>query len=467
MSQTNLINLITQYLELRYRNRPNYHLGTSLSVISAVAGTALKCDESAPKEYYGDIYVCLLGPSNSGKSTICEYGIDILKQIGYTTHIISHDITPEDFINTFKNKKYVLMRISEFSSLLSSYKVKGYMSGTREKIIAVYDHQPLIQSRSTKGQVTVVNYSMTALGDTQPEILKNFMTIDDISSGFLPRFLWFVENSSTPIPPRVLDEYGLSLKKQIIDWLDILYRFAQNNTIRFIYTQEQVDRIFTLTNTINTDQTLYTPFYSRVVELIYKLSLIHAFASDETLHNVKKYITSSDIIEDSDEIEHDQGWINNIAMGGSYGSEYTDKSKSKSLVIRIPIYKESLDWALEFADDYISGNLKDVISTLSLTDADKIREIVKHYTINLGHQSMPYSLLIRRASSIYKDVINIDRSIEYAIKARYIMRKKTSAGISFTYVSDKEISKMEDEQENSSHDWISNVASGIRDDEDM
>ena len=90
----NLIDQIEYYLNHRYPDRNNLSKGVAISIISTLAGNSVKSDITCPIQTKSNLYVLLCAPSGVGKTTIRNYGLDILTNAGYR-NFMPDDITTE------------------------------------------------------------------------------------------------------------------------------------------------------------------------------------------------------------------------------------------------------------------------------------------------------------------------------------------------------------------------------------
>jgi GTPase SAR1 family protein len=409
----NLIQKLEEYFNERFNERKEYAKGLSLAVITAISCNSFKTDITCPIQCKTNVYLCLCGQSNTGKTSMIHYFTDLLDGVNYRNRL-GADVTPEYLPVYLSQNSYAFMRIVELSSLLGSYKTKRYMVGLREILINAFDGTTLSQGRSTRATIEAKNYSLSALGDIQPETLSKTADEVDIQSGFLPRFLWYVEDNPKQIPPMVATDYVLQLRDDIIRDLKTVFTYSHKNEIHFVFKQFHVNQIYErLTPMLKTDIFAFKPFYDRMVMFTYKLAMLY-------------FIGSPQFIEMMNSVEEDSGpasW----PVGGA-GSEILGKKEHK-----VDITNEAVSWAIEYSQKYVESNLSNILKIINLSDADKIVDEVRRHD-----GSIPRSVLYRSVIHQMKDGPRIHRAIELAQAMGYIKPERRQGGTSYVLIKDGE-----------------------------
>jgi Protein of unknown function (DUF3987) len=417
MTKPNLIELASDYLDSRFPGRLEYARGVSIALISAVSANSLKTDVTCPFTTRTNMYILVLGPTTTGKSTMINYGLEILDMIEYR-NIITDDMTPESIPKYLSDNKHVLMRIGEMSKLLGSYKKKQYMSGLREMMIQTWDGSILSQGRSTRSHVDARDYAMCAIADTQPGILALSADESDISSGYLPRHYFAMAVNPSAVSPRVMSDYQLKQRIEIVERFKHLYWIATHNNVFFRFSQEQVDQIYErLKTSATTDMSMFQSFYDRGVDFVYKLSMLHMFGSENFLYKAAEW----------GEDENVGDWTSNVL-------QEREKERHK---YALDIDSESVEWAIQFVQNYIDTVLPEIFKTLTLNDGEKVKDAVVAYKLEHDGKSMPESILYRLLVHSMRDGNRIRNAIHLAEKMHYVFPITGHGGRSYALYKDK------------------------------
>lgn len=394
----NLIDQIEYYLNHRYPDRNNLSKGVAISIISTLAGNSVKSDITCPIQTKSNLYVLLCAPSGVGKTTIRNYGLDILTNAGYR-NFMPDDITTEAIPRYLYHHPHALMTIEELSGMLGSYKKKAYLAGMVGALIKMYDGAPLSQGRSTRESIEAKNYSMNVIADIQPRLLSQTADESDVQSGFIPRFIIYHEKNNHRSPPVTMNNYQLGVRNKIISYCKDLYSALSHNMIDFVFSPSQIQRIFdNLKDCTTTDLVHFEPIYTRVNTFVYKLAML-------------RRISELDFIEGIKHVGDDDSWP---------GTEHVSNRK-------IDMNDDSVDWAIEYCADYCKESVPDTLKILELSDADKVKHAIQEYS--LRHNSpMPESLLYRSVIYGLKDVQRIENAIRLATKMNLIKKESVQGG---------------------------------------
>jgi len=140
--------------------------------------------------------------STSGrKSTVLEFGIDVLRQVLGDLAILPWKGSPEALIQALAARDHAtaVFARDEYSGLLAQMKRGGYIAGLAQDFIRAYDGLPIIMARTAK-----MNKAGERVDDTdrvrEPYLVKlcaatrtSFIetaTIEDVLDGLLARFVF-------------------------------------------------------------------------------------------------------------------------------------------------------------------------------------------------------------------------------------------------------------------------------------
>jgi energy-coupling factor transporter ATP-binding protein EcfA2 len=401
----NLLDQLIDYFDSRFEKRPEYAKGLALGVISTIAANSCRTHISAPGQHRSNLFIVILGVSGSGKSSIIKYASELLEAIKYE-NIITDDLPPESYVRVLGTKHHALMMIGEMSRFLGSYKKKSYMAGSRETMIQAYDGTPLTQIRSG-GTTDARNYALTAIGDTQPIAIKDTADETDVASGFLPRFMYFFQSDAPDVFPKVLTPEQIIIRDNLIERLSDSYQIATHNNLYFVFTQEQVSLMYDKMKFRRGQiPPAFEPFYIRIIDFVYKIAMLHMFASDTILEKMKP--------SDADD------WTKKYLPDGAAHD------------VEVRMENADVDWALELVQDYVDRLLPQVLEVLNLNDGAKVREIVREYEKTNNVKSIPESYVYRRLGSTMKDLWRMKAAVEMAIKMEYVYAHSHTSGRSLS-----------------------------------
>jgi Protein of unknown function (DUF3987)/Toprim-like len=179
------------------------HALTAVGVLSALAGPRVRL----PLAYRSDgvrlgLWTMNVVDSTSGrKSTVLEFGIDILRQVLGDLAILPWKGSPEALIQALAARDHAtaVFARDEYSGLLAQMKRGGYIAGLAQDFIRAYDGLPIIMARTAK-----MNKAGERVDDTdrvrEPYLVKlcaatrtSFIetaTIEDVLDGLLARFVF-------------------------------------------------------------------------------------------------------------------------------------------------------------------------------------------------------------------------------------------------------------------------------------
>jgi len=398
----NLMDTLQYYLNSRFPNRRNLTFGVTLNILSTIAGNSIKTDITCPIQVKSNLYVLLCAPSGVGKTTIRNYGVDILNSISYR-NFMPDDITVEAIPSYLSNKSHTLMTIEELSGMLGSYKKKQYLAGMVSALIKMYDSSPLSQTRTTRNSVEARNYAVNVIADIQPRLLSQIADESDVQSGFIPRFTIFHEEDNKQQSPISMNDSQLEMRSNLIEKLKIFYNTIKNMNINFVFSTEQNNMIFdSLHEYTETDLIHFSPIYIRVHTFAYKLAMIR--------HIYDKYFMDS-LIE-------------------SPNTESPWDDLPKSLEKRVNVSDSALKWAIDFCISYCKYSIPKTIDILQLNDAEKIKKTISDYELK-HDKPMAESLLYRSVIYSLKDIQRIENAIKLAIKMNLIKRHHVQGGVNY------------------------------------
>jgi hypothetical protein len=169
------------------------------------------------KDVYPNLAVILVGPSGRvKKTTACQVAVNMLTQIG--GNILADKITPESFIETFRDKSEAigLIYAPELAVFLGKQK---YQEGMVPMLTRLLDNPDVWKSGTImRGEVELKNVGLTLLGASTLDWIQHAIPKDAFGGGFMSRLIFVVQERT----PRVFSEpppMDQVLKKKLLNGL--------------------------------------------------------------------------------------------------------------------------------------------------------------------------------------------------------------------------------------------------------
>lgn len=203
---------------------PQFHLGAFVAMVGAMAGRTVYVPY-ADWELFANQYVMLVGTTGSSrKDTAINRALktlvvaDIAAQAAKQAHnagrlildgrpdlTVAYDVASETaLIKTLSESKSVLLVQSELSSLFSKARRKGTET-LLDVIIRAWDAPDVLENNSISNKITADRPTLSIIGATQPDRLREDMGNRETASGFANRWLPIPGGSNGPnaFPPPV------------------------------------------------------------------------------------------------------------------------------------------------------------------------------------------------------------------------------------------------------------------------
>lgn len=181
-----------------------FHVGGGLAVLATAVGSNIYWYGGGAREQWPNLYMLLIGPSGTRKSTSVDLPTEPLK-IAVPGSIMDQEFTPERFVQNLARQPASLIRESEFASLLERMK-SSYMNGFKQRLTDLYDCH-LSYERSVMGmggqgeKISIIRPSLSILAASTMDWLVQSLVENDMRSGFMPRFLIISAQDREPEPP--------------------------------------------------------------------------------------------------------------------------------------------------------------------------------------------------------------------------------------------------------------------------
>ena len=190
----------------------SFHLGVGFTIAGAILGRDVWADYGEPM--HANLYTLIVGKSGKtrkdtsirrGTRMISDHHIQGGKIVSPITRIITDIGSAEGLMDELAEHANLMLYATEFSKLMGNARRKA--TGTIiPTLIQAWD-APMVMSSLTRGKPVEAHFPyLSVVAATQPEILANLMTEDDVFSGFANRWFYVCgEPTRTPIanPPSV------------------------------------------------------------------------------------------------------------------------------------------------------------------------------------------------------------------------------------------------------------------------
>jgi len=224
-------NWLRQYIEASQMYVPQvpyaYHMACGLALLSTIVSRNVTI-ANVDAKLHPVLWVLLVAPSNSGKSRSYDFMMDVFEATGLYREIIPiNSFSPEGLIEAVSEspRKAAWLIPDEAGGLFKSMRHRDYLAGTRELLNQMADGR-IISRKTKKSEILLQNYSLSFYGTTQPEGFVSSIGQDDMSTGFLRRFLVIYRNEYMDgewkyIPPG-RDEAVRRLANGLLDLLKLV-----------------------------------------------------------------------------------------------------------------------------------------------------------------------------------------------------------------------------------------------------
>ncbi|MDA2927780.1 YfjI family protein [Acidobacteria bacterium AH-259-G07] len=280
-----------------------FHLASALTVAGAVLGR--KCQiQPGGLPLYPNIYAVCVGTSTRVRKS---YAISMVKQIlqrvkpepeviiveglrfvkAKSSYFLADDGTPQGLLRELRNKHSGIKVFQEFGNFLQQTKQKDYMGGFAGLLTELYDCPPSFSKQLAKQEdsFTIEEPFLCILGATTREWLLAGIDETDIRGGFLPRFLLFPGEKTSPIPitPPPDERVEEQLARQLTELSKISGIFGPTEEAKQVYTDWYL-RNYTEPEKPGMD--LLSAYWGRLESYVWKIAFIFEATADPDLESI-------------------------------------------------------------------------------------------------------------------------------------------------------------------------------------
>lgn len=271
-----------------------FHFWHAMMALSVVAGNNVLLDD-IPK-VHANLFVCILGPTGSGKSKAARnmhsiLGADTIKRSEYNTSGIQLAHTPNSeiaLIDEFMQPEHDdptqpkkitgyssvrgIVQFNEMKSLMDS--VTRASSRLDAYLIDFFDCRDVITSNArTTGALVAQNAHCSVLSTTQPDSLKEFLSEKYETSGFLNR--WLFVGGPRKVAPSVINRVTVDMTEALA-LFNVIYIWCKYE--RTVIFSQEAEELFqsAMLEYIKKDIDKYQASFARMDLYLKKLALILA-----------------------------------------------------------------------------------------------------------------------------------------------------------------------------------------------
>lgn len=254
-----------------YQCNRDFITASLFTVVSAAVGKRVCSDDGRYRNYF-PLFVCLVAPSGSNKTTpmremlrplsnrnASNYKIfqEEMKKYNAETNagkenvekpkfrqLIISDSTPESRIKALSENPNVLLVSDEIATML--YNMNRYnKSGEVPQLISIWSVDDIIINRKSETALLIKEPCLSIIGGTQPDVLADTFGSDYfMSSGFNQRWLFVYPDD---IPPAMYSESKVS-KEISDDWevfINSLLDFDfEGNNYGTLYIRDEAKKLY-------------------------------------------------------------------------------------------------------------------------------------------------------------------------------------------------------------------------------
>jgi hypothetical protein len=257
-----------------------YILTSTLAAMATALGSNVWTPFGA-NSIYSNLYIIKIGESSRiRKTTSDRIVVQFLNEV-CKDRVFPNDITPERLIAKMENSPSCLLRFTEIGGSFKKMESTRYLNGFKPLITEFYDndlYQKELKGGKKDGEVNVVEVPcVSILGSSTLEWFQQGITMDDIASGLIPRFLFSYVKKPTKtkiIFPKKADP---TLKDSIVeDFKLLMERWTGEKTLSKEALQIYEDWCKSTNAELDNDPTLekVASFFDRIEKSVLKIALL-------------------------------------------------------------------------------------------------------------------------------------------------------------------------------------------------
>lgn len=332
---------------------------------------------------YPNVYMALIAPSSAYyKTTALNIAKDFLRCVSPEELLpveFSHESLVEQLAGKTTGINSGVFCFSEFKTLLGQLK-RDYMVGTKSFLTEIYDSLPGYARKTKSTNAVLDNPFVNIWAATTIDWFMKEIKEDDLSSGFLARFLFVAatkkEGADLAYPPPASEAKRLTIINQLEEIKKIKGRCRLSDKAKELYEmfyRKTAKEILNITHD-------YACIYLRLNTYLLKLAVINAVMNlrteiqEEDVYNAQAYIqyattTIENILENDIIYTKTQRSLNNVL-------KYVQAKKDKGIA------RAELIWRSHVSSKYLDELVK------TLIEADKI--FMKDFPVKGGTRAKFY-----------------------------------------------------------------------------
>jgi hypothetical protein len=281
---------------------PAFHLGTSLALISLVAGRKV-CMTSTGAIIYPNVFVACIGPtSTSGKSTACDMMFDqffgLIREEGKLEEL-TKKTSPAGLLERLAAVPTRLWYYDECSEFFADI-ASRWAEALESIMCSVYDGRSVSYGLSKgKGKVDEYranNVFLSCLWNTTNSEMERRAQWSHVTNGFLPRFMWFWSYENSPRANRDITEEDKEKREVLFKQIQRL-RAALSKTFgdgRIVFKTHDAIEKWKLNDDLkhlDKDQELHRIATARLMPQAYKIAMLFSLMDEAAITAIENNVT--------------------------------------------------------------------------------------------------------------------------------------------------------------------------------
>jgi hypothetical protein len=257
-----------------------YILTSTLAAMATTLGSNVWIPFGA-SSIYSNLYIIKIGESSRiRKTTSDRIVVQFLNEV-CKDRVFPNDITPERLIAKMQANPSCLLRFAEIGGSFKKMESTRYLNGFKPLITEFYDndmYQKELKGGRKDGEVNVVEVPcVSILGSSTLEWFQQGITMDDIASGLIPRFLFSYVKKPTKTKITFPKKADPTLKDSIVEDFKLLMdSWTGEKTLSKEALQTYEDWCKSTDAKLDNDPTLEkaASFFDRIEKSVLKIALL-------------------------------------------------------------------------------------------------------------------------------------------------------------------------------------------------
>lgn len=379
----------------------DYHYTAALALLSIAADGKIIIPIKNTGDIQANLWIMNLGISSFSRKTTALNGAKIIVGANENYHKAPGMFSTEGLIEHYSEYPRSYLIKDECAQILGSINKKQYLSDLRDVLCELYDCSDIkrklrTSKKNQQSEFEIVDPYPVFLFATTPGSFQEHCTKLDISSGWLIRFLYTYPRYKKPIKgleigteqdARDLNVIGNEFNKiagSVSAFNRIKMKPSQEGLVGFnnwfIHKQEEYEAE-------EEEKSIHSSILSRVLISALKIAALLTLGDSRSMDEFK-------------------------AHGVEWNAKWQDIQQNKSLEPSFTIPDEYMEEAIRLVDEYFLPVACELITDVSLREADNIQQKIIHYLKEAPEYTLSWSALLRKMKLKSKDFREHIESLE-------------------------------------------------------